>query len=98
MSEKYDEIPIAGNIIEPGNSEKYKTGGWRAERPIHSTEKCLWIKNGTCGRCWIFCPDMAVILTEKDGKYSYAYNYDYCKGCGICARECPTQSIHMEKE
>jgi pyruvate ferredoxin oxidoreductase delta subunit len=98
MSEKYNEIPMAGNIIEPGNSLKYKTGGWRAEKPIHNSEACLWVKNGTCGRCWIFCPDMAVVLTEKDGKYSYAYNYDYCKGCGICANECPTSSITMESE
>ncbi|MHA1944182.1 MAG: 4Fe-4S dicluster-binding protein [Candidatus Thorarchaeota archaeon] len=98
MSEKYDEIPIAGNIVEPGNSKKYLTGGWRAEKPIHTPETCLWVKNGTCGRCWIFCPDMAVILTEKDGKHSYAYNYDYCKGCGICAHECPTDSIRMESE
>jgi pyruvate ferredoxin oxidoreductase delta subunit len=98
MSEKYNEIPMAGNIIEPGNAMKYKTGGWRAERPIHKDETCLWIKNGTCGRCWIFCPDSAVVLTEKDGKYAYAYNYDYCKGCGICSNECPTDSIHMESE
>ncbi|MFW9845600.1 MAG: hypothetical protein ACFFD6_02545, partial [Candidatus Thorarchaeota archaeon] len=62
MSEKYNEIPMAGNIIEPGNSKKYLTGGWRAERPIHDDTNCLWMKNGTCGRCWIFCPDMAVRL------------------------------------
>jgi pyruvate ferredoxin oxidoreductase delta subunit len=98
MSEKFNEIPIAGNIVEPGNAKKYLTGGWRAERPIHNPETCLWVKNGTCGRCWIFCPDMAVILTEKDGKHSYAYDYDYCKGCGICANECPTESIKMEGE
>ncbi len=98
MSEKYDEIPIAGNIIEPGNAKKYLTGGWRAEKPIHTDETCLWIKSGTCGRCWIFCPDMAVILSEKAGERSYAYNYDYCKGCGICASECPTDSIRMENE
>ncbi|MHA2221979.1 MAG: 4Fe-4S dicluster-binding protein [Candidatus Thorarchaeota archaeon] len=98
MSEKFNEIPIAGNIVEPGNSKKYLTGGWRAEKPIHTPETCLWVKNGTCGRCWIFCPDMAVVLTEKDGKHSYAYNYDYCKGCGICAHECPTDSIKMVSE
>jgi len=22
----------------------------------------------------------------------------YCKGCGICARECPRKAIAMEKE
>ncbi|MCK4567937.1 MAG: 4Fe-4S binding protein, partial [Candidatus Thorarchaeota archaeon] len=58
----------------------------------------LWVKNGTCGRCWIFCPDMSIFLTEKDGKFVHAFNLDYCKGCGICAHECPTQSIKMVKE
>jgi pyruvate ferredoxin oxidoreductase delta subunit len=98
MSEKYDEIPMAGNIIEPGNSKKYLTGGWRAQRPIHNPGECLWIKNGTCGRCWIFCPDMAIRLVEKDGVRSYEFDYDYCKGCGICSNECPTSSITMEGE
>jgi len=23
-------------------------------------------------------------------------NYDYCKGCGICAEVCPTKAIKME--
>ncbi|MFX1369450.1 MAG: 4Fe-4S dicluster-binding protein [Promethearchaeota archaeon] len=98
MSEKFDEIPMAGNIIEPGNAQRYRTGGWRAQKPVHDDADCLWIKNGTCGRCWIFCPDMAIRLIEKNGKYSYEYNLDACKGCGICANECPTDSIKMESE
>lgn len=98
MSEKYNEIPMGGNIIEPGNSLKYKTGGWRAQKPFVNEAECLWVKNGTCGRCWIYCPDNAVILTEKDGEHHVAYNYDYCKGCEICANECPTNCIHMEAE
>jgi pyruvate ferredoxin oxidoreductase delta subunit len=99
MSEKFNEIPMAGNIIEPGNAKKYLTGGWRAERPLHDPTNCLWIKNGTCGRCWIFCPDMSVRLIEnEDDTRSYEYDYNFCKGCGICANECPTDSIKMEGE
>jgi len=25
-------------------------------------------------------------------------DYDYCKGCGLCAEECPTGAIEMQKE
>ncbi|MFP3483271.1 MAG: 4Fe-4S binding protein, partial [Caldivirga sp.] len=25
-------------------------------------------------------------------------NYDYCKGCGICANECPVKAIKMVPE
>lgn len=45
-----------------------------------------------CDNCWHFCPDAAVI--KKTG--SYEIDYDYCKGCGICAQECPCGHIDME--
>ncbi len=45
-----------------------------------------------CDNCWHFCPDAAIIKKE-DG---YAVDYDYCKGCGICAQECPCGHIDME--
>ncbi|MEM2816748.1 MAG: 4Fe-4S binding protein, partial [Candidatus Bathyarchaeia archaeon] len=25
-------------------------------------------------------------------------DYDYCKGCGICANECPVKAIAMQRE
>jgi len=28
----------------------------------------------------------------------YEHNYDYCKGCGVCANECPTDAIKMVLE
>jgi len=44
-----------------------------------------------CDNCWHFCPDAAVI--KKTGGYDI--DYDYCKGCGICANECPCGHIDM---
>ena len=28
----------------------------------------------------------------------HADDYDYCKGCGLCAAECPCGAIEMEPE
>lgn len=44
-----------------------------------------------CDNCWHFCPDAAVIKKTE----GYEIDYDYCKGCGICAQECPCGHIDM---
>ena len=28
----------------------------------------------------------------------YEYDYDFCKGCGVCAQECPRHAITMIEE
>jgi formate dehydrogenase beta subunit len=53
-----------------------------------------------CDNCWTLCPDSAVLkLTERaaDGS-NYVFDYDYCKGCGLCVHECPCGCIAMEDE
>ncbi|MEC9363538.1 MAG: NAD(P)-binding protein [Pseudomonadota bacterium] len=49
-----------------------------------------------CDNCWHFCPDAAVIKLGPGQRYRF--DYEYCKGCGICAAECPTGHIRMEAE
>ena len=44
------------------------------------------------------CPDNAIIKVEPGKSYAYAVDLDYCKGCGICARECPAGAIEMVPE
>lgn len=48
-----------------------------------------------CDNCFGVCPDNA-ITKIKPGEYEF--KYDYCKGCGICAEECPCGSISMVPE
>jgi NADPH-dependent glutamate synthase beta subunit-like oxidoreductase len=48
----------------------------------------------TCDNCVAVCPDLAV-GRSGDG---YAVLDDYCKGCGLCVRECPTGSMTMIEE
>ncbi len=49
-----------------------------------------------CENCYIFCPDLSVIIDS--GAVKYRINYDYCKGCGICIAECPRNALSVEKE
>ncbi|MCS7114142.1 MAG: 4Fe-4S binding protein [Nitrososphaerota archaeon] len=88
---KVSELPIAAIIPSPGNSKYYLTGGWRSFRPVIDKAKCV-----SCGLCWVYCPDNAIIKTEEGKKYDV--NLDYCKGCGICAEECPVKAISMTEE
>ena len=49
-----------------------------------------------CDNCFGVCPDNAVIKLGRGKRY--AIDYDYCKGCGLCAEECPSGAIDMIQE
>ena len=51
-----------------------------------------------CDNCWTLCPDNAVLKTTGEEAGSYVLDYGFCKGCGICAHECPTGFIKMIPE
>lgn len=64
-------------------------------------QRCLSCGNClACDNCWTLCPDNAVIKTQElatDGSH-YLFDLDFCKGCGLCAHECPTGYIQMVPE
>ncbi len=47
-----------------------------------------------CDTCAVVCPDMAVRRVDR----GYELATDYCKGCGLCVRECPRGALVMERE
>jgi 2-oxoacid:acceptor oxidoreductase delta subunit (pyruvate/2-ketoisovalerate family) len=49
-----------------------------------------------CDNCYGVCPDNAVIKLGPGKRFEF--NYDYCKGCGVCATECPCGAIKMVSE
>lgn len=82
--------PLGATIPEAGNASSYDTGSWRSLRPIRDDEKCT-----QCLLCFIYCPDSSVLT--KEGKV-YDFDLLHCKGCGICATECPFDAIEMVDE
>lgn len=81
--------PVVGReLTNPSNFRRER----RADRPELEAGRCLSCgKCNFCGICWFFCPDMAV---RPEGDLGILT--DYCKGCGICARECPGGVLEME--
>ena len=77
-------------ITDVGNSVEYKTGDWRSYRPIWDEKKC-----NNCKVCWIYCPDGSIVI--KNGVMT-GIDLDHCKGCGICAYECPQKALKMMEE
>ncbi len=74
------------------------TGGLDESTALYEARRCLSCGNCfNCDNCYGVCPDNAVIkLADPDEPY--AFDLDYCKGCGICVAECPCGAIVMEPE
>jgi NADPH-dependent glutamate synthase beta subunit-like oxidoreductase len=72
-------------------------GGLDESTALLEARRCLSCGNCfRCDNCYGVCPDNAVI--KLDPSAGYAINYDYCKGCGMCAQECPCGAIDMIDE
>ena len=64
---------------------------------LYEARRCLSCGNCfECDNCYGVCPDNSVIkLGPGNG---FQFNYDFCKGCGVCAAECPCGAIEMVPE
>jgi len=71
--------------------------GLSEENALFEARRCLSCGNCfECDNCYGICPDNAVIKLGPGKRF--LFNYDYCKGCGICAVECPCGAIAMTPE
>jgi 2-oxoacid:acceptor oxidoreductase delta subunit (pyruvate/2-ketoisovalerate family) len=71
--------------------------GLDSTNALFEARRCMSCGNCfECDNCFGVCPDNAVIKLGPGRRY--AFDYDYCKGCGICVAECPCGAIIMEPE
>jgi len=71
--------------------------GLDATNALFEARRCLSCGNCfECDNCYGVCPDNAVIKLGPGKRFEF--NFDYCKGCGICVSECPCGAIKMVPE
>lgn len=64
---------------------------------LFEARRCLSCGNCfECDNCYGVCPGNAVVKLGPGKRFEF--NDDFCKGCGICAVECPYGAIRMEPE
>jgi 2-oxoacid:acceptor oxidoreductase gamma subunit (pyruvate/2-ketoisovalerate family)/2-oxoacid:acceptor oxidoreductase delta subunit (pyruvate/2-ketoisovalerate family) len=79
-------LKTSAGAVGPGSFLENKTGSWKVFHPEYDKEKCTM-----CNFCWFYCPEGCIY--RKDD--CMEFDMDYCKGCGICANECPVEAIRM---
>jgi len=90
------ERPELERIRRQTNFEEV-VGGLSEENALFEARRCLSCGNCfECDNCFGVCPDNAVIKLGAGSRYQF--DYDFCKGCGICVKECPCGAIEMVPE
>lgn len=85
------------DIIRRQSSFDEVIGGLDEANALFEARRCMSCGNCfECDTCYGVCPDNAVIKLGPGKRFEF--NYDYCKGCGLCVAECPCGAIRMEPE
>ena len=99
--EVYETKANPSEVVSKGDMKFHCFTGGAAEVPapgegaVEEAKRCL--SCGTCNLCQscvLACPDTSCLLDEQEGKI--VIDLYHCKGCGICAYECPRGVLVME--
>ena len=96
-SEAPQQVRPTLDIIRRQSTFEEVLGGLDENNALFEARRCLSCGNCfECDNCYGVCPDNAVIKLGPGKRFEF--NYDYCKGCGVCATECPCGAIKMAAE
>jgi 2-oxoacid:acceptor oxidoreductase delta subunit (pyruvate/2-ketoisovalerate family) len=85
------------DIIRRQSTFEEVLGGLDESNALFEARRCMSCGNCfECDNCYGVCPDNAVIKLGPGRRFKF--NLDYCKGCGVCAAECPCGAIKMVPE
>lgn len=91
VQKEYSEKMMFGVIVYIlGSSVINKIGFWRVFMFEFNCDKCI-----CCYFCYIYCLELVIYFDEEG---YLVFDYDYCKGCGICVNECFVDVIVMVRE
>ena len=76
-------------ITIPNSMSENFFGKYSLNQPIPRVKKDM-VEKG-----FLICPDNAIIKVNNN---FFEWDYDYCKGCGLCSFESPLGVIDMEKK
>jgi len=89
-------LPVL-DIIRRQSTFDEVVSGLDESNALYEARRCFSCGNCfECDNCYGVCPDNAVIKLGPGKRFEF--NYDYCKGCGICVSECPCGAIRMVPE
>ena len=85
------------DIIRRQSTFEEVLGGLDESTAQFEARRCMSCGNCfECDNCYGVCPDNAVIKLGPGRRYEF--NYEYCKGCGLCVAECPCGAIRTVPE
>ncbi len=88
--------PQSSQIEERITNFEEVHAGYDNDSLLNEAKRCFSCGScPACDNCMIFCPDAAIASVKDNPAKFYHVDTDYCKGCGICAVECPRGCIIM---